>query len=170
MSLERLRQRMIADIENEVVYTRSMIGRDHLDPRVIDALRQVPREQFVPPNLRHAAFNNGPLPVGYGQTISQPYIVALMTELLALEPDQKVLEIGTGSGYQSAILATLCSQVFSMDVVKELSEATRLRLQEMGYDNVELKLGNGYLGWPEHAPYDGIIVTAAADQIPDALI
>ena len=170
MSLERLRQRMIADIETEVAFTRRMIGRDHLDPRVMEAMRQVPREQFVPPNLRHAAFDNGPLPVGYGQTISQPYIVALMTDLLELKADDTVLEIGTGSGYQSAILSTLCKQVYSMDVVPELSEATRLRLEDMGYDNVELKVGNGYLGWPEHAPYDGIIVTAAADQIPTALI
>ena len=170
MSLERLRQRMIADIESEVAYTRRMIGRDHLDPRVMEAIRQVPREQFVPPNLRHAAFDNGPLPVGYGQTISQPYIVALMTDLLELEADDTVLEIGTGSGYQSAILSTLCKKVYSMDVVPELSEATRLRLEDMGYDNIELKVGNGYLGWPEHAPYDGIIVTAAADQIPEALI
>ncbi len=170
MSLERLRQRMIADIETEVAYTKRMIGRDHLDPRVMKAMRQVPREQFVPPNLRHAAFDNGPLPVGYGQTISQPYIVALMTDLLELEADDTVLEIGTGSGYQSAILSTLCKKVYSMDVVPELSEATRLRLEDMGYDNIELKVGNGYLGWPEHAPYDGIIVTAAADQIPEALI
>ena len=170
MSLERLRQRMLADIESEVAYTRRMIGRDHLDPRVMDAMRQVPREEFVPPNLRHAAFDNGPLPVGYGQTISQPYIVALMTDLLELQAEHTVLEIGTGCGYQSAILSTLCHQVYSMEVVAQLSEATQLRLDEMGYANVELKVGNGYLGWPEHAPYDGIIVTAAADQVPQALV
>ena len=170
MSLERLRQRMLADIESEVAYTRRMIGRDHLDPRVMDAMRQVPREEFVPPNLRQAAFDNGPLPVGYGQTISQPYIVALMTDLLELQAEHRVLEIGTGCGYQSAILSTLCQRVYSMEVVPQLSEATQLRLQEMGYDNVELKVGNGYLGWPDHAPYDGIIVTAAADQVPQALV
>ena len=163
-------QRMITDIESEVHYTRSMIGKDQLDPRVMDVMARVPREQFVPSELKYAAFDNGPLPIGCGQTISQPYIVALMTDMLQLEPDHRVLEIGTGSGYQTAILSLLCERVYSMEVVAELSEAAVKRLQRLGYDNIETCTGNGYEGWAEHAPYDGIIVTAAATHIPPALI
>ena len=163
-------QRMITDIESEVHYTRSMIGKDRLDARVMDAMARVPREKFVPSELKYAAFDNGPLPIGCGQTISQPYIVALMTDMLQLEPDHQVLEIGTGSGYQTAILSLLCERVYSMEVVAELSEAAVQRLQRLGYDNIETCTGNGYDGWPEHAPYDGVIVTAAATHIPPALI
>jgi protein-L-isoaspartate(D-aspartate) O-methyltransferase len=161
---------MIADIESEVKYTRSMIGKDALDPRVMEAMASVPREEFVPAQVQYAAFDNGPLPIGYGQTISQPYIVALMTDMLQLEPDHRVLEIGTGSGYQTAILSLLCDKVYTMEVVKELSEEAALRLHRLGYDNIETRAGSGYEGWPEHAPYDGIIVTAAAAQIPPALV
>jgi len=163
-------RRMIADIEGEVRYTRSMIGTDELDPEVMDAMARVPREEFVPPELQHAAFDNGPLPIGYGQTISQPYIVALMTDLLQLEPDHRVLEIGTGSGYQTAILSLLCEKVYTMEVVKELSEAAAIRLKRLGYNNIETCTGSGYDGWAGHAPYDGIIVTAAATHIPPPLI
>lgn len=170
MSIKRDRQRMIDDIESEVVFTRDMIGRDHLDPRVMTVMHQVPREEFVPPELQHAAFDNRPLPIGHGQTISQPYIVALMTDLLQLQPDHTVLEIGTGSGYQTAILSLLCTQVYTMEVVPKLSETAKRRFEEMGYDNVEVLTGNGHLGWPEYAPYDGVIVTAAADHIPSALV
>ena len=170
MSIEQERQRMIADIEAEVAYTRTMIGRDHLNERVMTAMRKVPREQFVPDDLKYAAFRNGPLPVGFGQTISQPYIVALMTDLLELQPEHRVLEIGTGSGYQTAILSLLCKQVYSLEVVPQLADSARIRLQLMGYDNIEVHVANGYQGWPEQAPYDGIIVTAAADQIPPILI
>ena len=117
------------------------------------------------------AFDNGPLPIGHGQTISQPYIVALMTDLLQLELDHSVLEIGTGFGYQTAILSKLCKQVYTMEVIQELSEAAAVRLKRLGYSNVEYRTGSGYDGWPEHAlPYDGIIVTAAAARIPEALI
>ncbi len=163
-------QRMMADIESEVKYTRSMIGKDELDPRVMAVMAEVRREEFVPPNLKFAAFDNGPLPIGHGQTISQPYIVALMTDMLALEPQDRVLEIGTGSGYQTAILSLLCAKVYTMEVVKELSEAAETRLKRLGYENIEATAGSGYGGWAQHAPYDGIIVTAAATHIPPALV
>ncbi len=163
-------QRLIDDIESEVAITRRMIGRDCLDPRVMDALRKVPREEFVPADLKNAAFDNRPLPIGHGQTISQPYIVALMTDLLELQPEHTVLEIGTGSGYQTAILSLLCKQVYSIEVVAELGDLAKQRLLRIGYDNIELQTGNGYLGWQEHAPYDGLIVTAAAEYIPPALL
>ena len=161
---------MIADIESEVKYTRSMIGKDELDPRVMEAMARVPREEFVPPELEYAAFDNGPLPIGHGQTISQPYIVALMTDMLQIEPDHRVLEVGTGSGYQTAILSLLCERVYTREVVKELSEAAASLLERRGYYNIETRAGSGYDGWVEYAPYDGIIVTAAATHIPPALI
>jgi protein-L-isoaspartate(D-aspartate) O-methyltransferase len=161
---------MIRDIEAEVRYTQHLIGRKALDPRVMQAMAEVPRERFVPDNLRMMAFENGPLPIGHGQTISQPYIVALMTDLLQPEAGHSLLEIGTGSGYQSAILSLLCARVYTVEVVRELGEAAASRLQMLGYDNIETRIGNGYAGWPEHAPYDGIIVTAAAPFIPPALV
>jgi len=170
MNLNTSQKRMIEEIESEVAFTRHMIGRDHLDPRVMAAMREVPRDTFVPPDLRDAAFDNGPLPIGHGQTISQPYIVALMTDLLQLRSEQNVLEIGTGSGYQTAILSRLCRQVYSMEVVPELSQAAQRLFQRLGYDNIQTRTGNGYQGWLEHAPYDGIIVTAAAGYIPSDLI
>ena len=170
MSTKRDRQRIIDDIESEVAFTHSMIGRDHLDPRVMAVMRKVPREEFVPLELRYAAFDNGPLPIGHEQTISQPYIVALMTDLLRPRPDHTILEIGTGSGYQTAILSLLCRQVYTVEMVPELSKAAKRRFEEMGYDNIKAQTGNGYLGWQEHAPYDGIIVTAAAGHIPPALV
>lgn len=161
---------MIADIESEVQFTRSMIGRDHLDARVMTAMKKVPRDEFVPDNMKSSAFDNGPLPIGQGQTISQPYIVALMTDLLELKENDVVLEIGTGSGYQTAILSQLCKQVYSMELIDILRKAASKRLHQLGYHNIETCTGNGYLGWPEHAPYDGIIVTAAAPYIPPALV
>jgi protein-L-isoaspartate(D-aspartate) O-methyltransferase len=161
---------MISDIENEVRYTRDMIGRDRLDPAVMRVMAEVPREAFVPERLKPLAFDNGPLPIGHEQTISQPYIVALMTDLLELDKDDVVLEIGTGSGYQAAILSRLCRQVYSIEYVPELSHDAALRLRQLGYDNVETRAGSGYDGWPEHAPYDGIIVTAAATHIPEPLV
>ena len=162
-------QQMLEVIKSEVEYTRKMIGRDHFAPRVMEAMGKVPRDEFVPAELKPMAFDNGPLPIGHGQTISQPYIVALMTDLLELEPDHLVLEIGTGSGYQTAILSQVCKQVYSMEVIAALSEAAITRFKRLGYDNIETQVGNGYQGWPEHAPYDGIIVTAAAAYIPDRL-
>jgi protein-L-isoaspartate(D-aspartate) O-methyltransferase len=163
-------RRMLADIEAEVAYTRRMIGRDALDPRVMDAMARVPREAFVPDDLRAAAFDNGPLPIGHGQTISQPYIVALMTDLLAVKSDDRVLEVGTGSGYQTAVLSLLCQRVYTMDLISALADTAARRLIRLGYGNVEVRSGNGYEGWPEHAPYDGVIVTAAATHIPGALV
>lgn len=161
---------MIADIEREVDYTSSLTGRRSLAPRVMAAMAKVPRHAFVPPDLQDYAFDNGPLPIGCGQTISQPYIVALMTDMLRLEADHSVLEIGTGCGYQTAILAELAGRVFTIELVRELGEAARRRLEDMGYTNIEYRIGNGYDGWREFAPYDAIIVTAAAAYLPDALI
>ncbi len=162
--------RMIADIEREVTYTRSMIGRDHLDPRVMQAMRTVPRDAFVPDDLKPYAFDNGPLRIGHGQTISQPYIVALMTDLLELQAEDRVLEIGTGSGYQTAILAELAQQVFSVELVPELGKTAAERLKQLEYDNIQFRIANGYEGWPEQAPFDAIIVTAAATHIPQDLV
>ena len=163
-------QDMLDDINAEVRYTSSMIGKDALDARVMEAMRKVPREAFVPPGMKHNAFENGPLPIGHGQTISQPYIVALMTDMVAPEAQHRILEIGTGSGYQTAILAQVCSKVYTVEVVAELSVAATDIFEKLGYDNIETRIGDGYRGWPEHAPYDGIIVTAAAAHIPEALI
>lgn len=140
------------------------------DPRVLEAMRTVRREQFVPEAIRTYAASDRPLPIGFDQTISQPYIVAYMTEMLALENDHRVLEIGTGSGYQTAVLATLCDHVYSIEIVPELAERSAKILQELDYRNVSVRLGDGYLGWPEHAPYDRIIVTAAPPQLPQALV
>ena len=170
MTFDRQRRQMIADIESGVAFTRNLIGKDRLDNRVMTAMRQVPRENFVPPDLRDAAFRDGALPVGHGQTISQPYIVALMTDMLELTEDSSVLEIGTGTGYQAAILACLAQQVYSIERIPALAQAARQRLEAMGYDNVETRCGDGYHGWPEKAPFDGIVVTAAAPFIPPALL
>lgn len=163
-------QQMIADIEQEVKYTRSLIGKDALEQQVMDAMLSVPRDAFVPDSMKSLAFANGPLSIGHGQTISQPYIVALMTDLLALEPTHRVLEIGTGSGYQSAVVSLLCDTVYSLEVISGLADKARRIHKKLGYKNIHIQHGNGYKGWPEHAPYDGIIVTAAAPYIPERLI
>ena len=140
------------------------------DERVMDALAKVPRGRFLPPEYRKYAGVNRPLPIGHGQTISQPYIVARMTELLALEGHERVLEIGTGSGYQTAILAELAREVWTVEVVAPLVEPARETLADLGYSNVHFHLGDGWEGWPEEAPFDAIIATAAPDRIPDALV
>ncbi len=163
-------ERMLDDIRSEVRYTRHMIGRDELAPEVMEAMRVVSRKEFVPKAMQPFAYDNGPLSIGYGQTISQPYIVALMTDLLGLEAGHVVLEIGTGSGYQTAILSRLASKVYSVELIGTLGEQSRKRLERLKYDNIETRIGNGYEGWPEHAPYDAIIVTAAASHIPVALL
>lgn len=144
-------------------------GDVELDPRVLDAMRRVPRHEFVPPEQRRAAYRNRPLPIGEGQTISQPYIVALMTHLLRLDPGDKVLEIGTGCGYQAAVLAELAGDVFSIEIVEPLARTAADTLQRLG-KRVTTRVGDGYKGWPEAAPFDAIIVTAAPDHIPPALI
>jgi len=164
------RQDMLHDIETEVRYTSRLIGREAFSARVMQAMGEVPREKFVPPGMQGAAFENGPLPIGHGQTISQPYIVALMTDLLEPQADHSILEIGTGCGYQTAILSRLCATVYTVEVVGELGAAAADRLQKLGYHNIEFLIGNGYAGWPDHSPYDGIIVTAAASHIPPALV
>lgn len=163
-------KRMLAEIEAEVAYTSSLIGKSKLAPRVMAAIGKVSREAFVSPELIRYAYDNGPLPIGHGQTISQPYIVALMTDLLQLEPDHVVLEVGTGSGYQAAVLSQLVKKVFTIERIPALGDASAARLQSLGYNNIQCRIGNGYDGWPEHAPYDAIIVTAAASHIPQALI
>lgn len=163
-------ERMIADIESEAIYTSAYIGKNKLDDRVMDAMAKVPRDFFVPESVKHLAFVNGPLPIGHGQTISQPYIVALMTDLLQLKPEHTVLEIGTGSGYQTAILSLVCHQVYSIERIPELNKTAKDHFKDQGYSNIETCVGNGYEGWPEHAPFDGIIVTASATHIPEPLI
>ncbi len=161
---------MLADIESEVTFTRHLIGRNRLAPEVMEAMRNTPREEFVPAELKLFAYDNRPLPIGQGQTISQPYIVALMTDLLQPQQHHKVLEIGTGSGYQTAILSQLVNMVYSIEVISELGKAATERLQRLNYTNIKTRIDNGYQGWAEYAPYDGIIVTAAASHIPPALI
>jgi len=161
---------MLSEIAAEMALTRDAVGKDTLDARVLRAMATVPRHEFVPEESRAAAYCNGPLPIGCGQTISQPYIVALMTDLLDPQPDDTVLEIGTGSGYQAAILAQLVKQVYSVEIVAALARQSAERLRRLGVANVDVRHADGYLGWPEHGPYDGIIVTAAAPHIPQPLL
>jgi protein-L-isoaspartate(D-aspartate) O-methyltransferase len=162
--------KMIRDIEREVAYTRNMIGRSALSESVMKAIREVPREAFVPAEERPFAFDNGPLPIGCGQTISQPYIVALMTDLLEIEENAIVLEVGTGSGYQAAVLSRVARQVYTLEIIETLAKKATERLEKLGYNNVSCRWVDGYYGWPEHAPYDAIMVTAAAAEIPPPLI
>ncbi|MCH7554451.1 MAG: protein-L-isoaspartate(D-aspartate) O-methyltransferase [Proteobacteria bacterium] len=165
-----LRRVLIESIEDDVRATAAYIGRARLDDRVMAALARVPRHEFVPERVRPYAYENRPLPIGYGQTISQPYIVALMTDLLALGEDSVVLEIGTGSAYQAAVLAELVARVYTIEIVEPLGSAARRRLARLGYDNVEVRIGDGYDGWAEHAPFDAIMVTAAASHVPPPLL
>ena len=146
------------------------IGKDRLSERVLAAIGRVPRHQFVPAIVQELAYQDMPLPIGCGKTISQPFMVALMTDLLELEEDDRVLEVGTGLGYQAAVLAELCDEVFSVEIISELAAEAERRLRAAGYAKMELRVGDGSRGWPEHAPYDKIIVTAAPEQIPSALL
>ncbi len=155
------RERMVKD---------QLESRGIRDARVLAAMRAVPRHEFVPAEVRSRAYSDSPLPIGYGQTISQPYVVAAMSEALALEGDERVLEIGTGSGYQAAVLAELCREVYSIEIVPELAVSARAVLERLGYDNVQVREGDGYQGWPEHAPFDRVIVTAAPDHVPQPLV
>ena len=161
---------MIAEVQDDTARTASYTGIERIDSRVIDALRQTPREEFVLPRSRSLAYANHPLPIGHGQTISQPFIVALMTHALRIEPGQRVLEIGTGSGYQAAVLAALADHVYTIEIVAALAETARQRLADLDYDNVSVLAGDGWNGWPEHAPFDGVIVTAVGREIPPALL
>jgi protein-L-isoaspartate(D-aspartate) O-methyltransferase len=145
-------------------------AREIRSARVLDAMRKVPRHLFVPESERIRAYTDSPLPIGDGQTISQPYIVAFMTEALNVEPDHRVLEIGTGSGYQAAVLGLLAKEVYTIEIIPLLAERARATLTALGYRNIEVRTGNGYLGWPEHAPYDRIMVTAAPADVPPALV
>jgi protein-L-isoaspartate(D-aspartate) O-methyltransferase len=145
-------------------------ARGVIDPRVLDAMAKVPRERFVPDHLVARAYEDGPLPIGAGQTISQPYIVAYMAEALAIAPDHKVLEIGTGSGYHAAVLGQLAREVYTIEIVPVLAARATTLLKELGYANIHVREGDGYAGWPEHAPFDRIVVTAAPDQVPQPLI
>ena len=164
-------QTMLEDIRQETSWTAFLTGRKTLSDAVMEAMRNVPRAQFVPFDLENRAFDNGPLPIGFGQTISQPFIVALMTDFLDIrEGCDSILEIGTGSGYQTAVLSLLAANVYTVELIDELSVAAEARFKALNYTNIRTRIGNGYEGWPEHAPYDGIIVTAAAPYIPDALI
>jgi protein-L-isoaspartate(D-aspartate) O-methyltransferase len=154
----------------EAMIERQLRGRGIRDPRVLQAMRSVPREKFVPKELRNSAYDDRPLPIGYGQTISQPFIVAFMTEQLQPAKTQRVLEIGTGSGYQAAVLSNLVAEVYTIEIVRPLAERAAAVLSELGYKNVHVKAGDGYKGWPEHAPFDAIIVTAAPDHVPAPLV
>ncbi len=168
--MEQAREELIETIQELAAETADETGIASFSPRVVEALRNVPREAFVPENQKRHAYRNRALPIGEGQTISQPYIVALMTELLQLRPGDKVLEIGTGSGYQAAILGELASHVYSIEIVEPLGTAARQTLERLGYGNITVRIGDGYAGWPEEAPFDAVIVTAAPPYIPDALI
>jgi protein-L-isoaspartate(D-aspartate) O-methyltransferase len=164
------RQSLVGMIEEDVLRTSLYIDRQALDPRVMMAMGKVPRHEFVPPEQRRHAYANRPLPIGYGQTISQPYIVALMSDLVKPEPGDSILELGTGSGYQAAMLAELAGQVYSIEIVEPLGKQAAARLSGLGYDNVTVRIGDGYYGWEEHAPFDAIVVTAAASHVPPPLV
>ena len=164
------RQRLVQDIAAMTTDTRFETGRTVLDERVLAAMRKVERHKFVPPSEVANAYQNRPLPIGYGQTISQPYIVALMTDLMRVERNHTVLEIGTGSGYQAAVLAELAKSVYTIEIVEPLGKQAQERLQNLGYRNVLTKVGDGYYGWEQYAPFDSIIITAAASHIPPLLI
>jgi protein-L-isoaspartate(D-aspartate) O-methyltransferase len=164
------RRELRRSIEAEARILGPEFGKDSIDERVLDAMLDVPREEFIPADLKRQAYDNHPLPIGHNQTISQPLIVALMTDLVRPAAEDRILEVGTGSGYQAAVLSHLVRHVFSIEVIPELAAQARERLQRLGYANVEVRCADGYHGWPEHAPYDGIVVTAAAQEIPPPLL
>jgi protein-L-isoaspartate(D-aspartate) O-methyltransferase len=168
--LEVLRRQMLAEISTATVQVSGLIGKATLDKRVMTAMGKVPRHEFVPIELEPYAYANIPLPIGFDKTISQPFIVALMTDLLDIGADDTVLEIGTGLGYQAAILAQLAQEVYSIEIIEELGQRAKERLDRQGYTNIELKIANGYHGWSEHAPFDKVIVTAAPELVPPPLI
>ena len=164
------RAAMLEEIAADVRLTSEALDKQALDPRVLEAMATVPRHELVPEELRPAAYDNRPLPIGHGQTISQPYIVAIMTDLLKFGPGQRALEIGTGSGYQAAILGELGGEVYTIEIIEDLGVQARRSLERLGYKNVEVRIGDGYYGWEEHAPFDAIVVTAAASHVPPPLI
>jgi protein-L-isoaspartate(D-aspartate) O-methyltransferase len=158
------------DTQRRRMVDEQLRARDIRSARVLDAMLTVPRHLFIPEPQRYDAYSDSPLPIGYGQTISQPYIVAFMTQSLDIAPEHRVLEIGTGSGYQAAVLGALAKEVYTIEIVPALAERARETLTALGHRNIQVRTGNGYLGWPEHAPYDRIIVTAAPDEVPSALL
>jgi protein-L-isoaspartate(D-aspartate) O-methyltransferase len=158
------------DEQRERMVDRQIERRGIENPRVLEALRDVKRHLFVPPNEVTSAYEDHPLPIGHGQTISQPYIVALMTEAIDPQPEDRVLEVGTGSGYQAAVLSKLVKEVYSIEIVEPLGKSAAERLQKLGYENVTVRIGDGYQGWPEKAPFDAIVVTAAPPEVPQALV
>lgn len=168
--LEAERRALFQEIEAEAAATAEWTGLNAFDPHIMEVMARVPRQEFVPPDERPYAWINRPLPIGHRQTISQPFIVALMTNLLQPEPDQIVFEVGTGSGYQAAVLSGLVSRIYSVELDSTLARDAAQRLKRLGYDNVEVRAGDGATGWPEHGPFDGIIVTAAASKVPPALV
>ncbi|MEE4192572.1 MAG: protein-L-isoaspartate(D-aspartate) O-methyltransferase [Halieaceae bacterium] len=161
---------MLEAIRNSTRDTVSYTGRDKLSERVLNAMAKTPRHEFVGSDMQSRAYLNTALPITHGQTISQPFIVALMTDFIDPEPDHVVLEVGTGSGYQAAVLSPLVSHIYSIEIIPGLTESAAAVLDRLGYDNITLRTGDGYAGWPEHAPFDGIIVTAAAPHIPAPLV
>jgi protein-L-isoaspartate(D-aspartate) O-methyltransferase len=165
-----LRRNMVGQVASHASLVADRTGRDELDAAVMSALGRVPRHEFVPVEMKLYAYLDSPLPIGHGKTISQPFIVGLMTDLLDLSRDHKVLEIGTGLGYQAAVLAELAGEVCTVEIVEELAEEGRARLDAMGYRNIRFRIGDGNQGWPEHAPFDRIIATAAPDLMPPALL
>jgi protein-L-isoaspartate(D-aspartate) O-methyltransferase len=167
---EVLRQQMLVEISAGVAFLRDQIGKAELDERVMAAMGKALRHEFVPVELQPFAYANMPLPIGFDKTISQPFIVALMTDLLEISPDDVILEIGTGLGYQAAVLAQLARKVYSIELIEELAQQAKQRLRQQGCSNVELRIGNGYHGWSQHAPFDKIMVTAAPDLIPPPLL
>src|SRR6478672_5308881 len=167
---EEQRREMVAAIRTIADYLAAEVGKTGLDERVLRAMAKVPRHEFVPVEVLPYAYANTPLPIGFNKTISQPLMVAVMTDLLELKPDDAVLEIGTGLGYQSAVLAELAGSVYTVEIIDELAQRAVQRLKREGYTNIEVRVGNGYFGWPEHAPFDKVIVTAAPDLIPHPLI
>ena len=169
-ALQQLHRHMVAEIEAEARLTASYTGRAAFSAAVMKAMARVPRHEFVPLELQPYAYLNRPLPIGFEKTVSQPYIVALMTDVLELESDDVVLEVGTGAGYQAAILAEIVERVYTVDIIEQLATGAERRLNRLGYEKIEVRVCNGYYGWPEHGPYDKIIVTAACDLVPPPLM
>jgi protein-L-isoaspartate(D-aspartate) O-methyltransferase len=161
---------MIQTIEEHARHATEALGRDYIDPKVLAVMDRVPRHEFVSGWYEEDAYDDRPLPIGHGQTISQPFIVALMTDMLEVGPDDVVLEVGTGSGYQAAVLAHLVKDVYTIEIIPELASGAKERLERLGYDNVQTRMGDGYYGMPDAAPFDAIVVTAAAQQVPPPLI
>jgi protein-L-isoaspartate(D-aspartate) O-methyltransferase len=167
---EEQRRDMVAAVRAIADHLAEELGKTALDERVLGAMAKVPRHEFVPVEVQRYAYLNRPIPIGFDKTISQPFMVAVMTDLLELKPDDVVLEIGTGLGYQAALLAELAGRVYSVEIIDELAQQAIQRLKRQGYTNVQIRIGNGYAGWPEHAPFDKVLVAAAPDLIPPPLI